>query len=752
MAESDGAVGDHTQPTEEILKALNAIKNEPQQQQLPPPTEYEALTAELKKQPHNPDGWRRIIDLAESSGDIEKVRASFDALLQQYPNTDPSTFGEAEDLFKKFLIKSPQVDLWKFYLTYVRRVNTGPATRDAVRKSYEFALGHVGQDKDSGEIWRDYIQFLRSGDANTTWEEQQKMDALRKVYHRAVQIPLEGVETLWQELEAFENGLNRITAKKFMADLSPSHMQARTTFRQLTNHVTSLYPPPVSAPINRPELLLPALPTFTASERTLVGRWKAYLKWEESNPLELEEKDKSVLLGRIQSVYRKAVIRMRYYTEIWFMAYTWTHSVGKHEEALNILKAGMEANPASFLLTFAYAEALETKKEFAEVHTQFDRLLSVLRVKLDELETRLAAEEAQKEAQNVNNPDIQAVVEQGVQPQPQQSNGSSGSDENKSRKSSELSERRTEYGLVWIMYMRFGRRAEGIKASRAIFSKARKDRWTPWEVWEAAALMEYHCSEDKAVGGRIFEKGMEFYADEIEFVLRYLGFLISVNDETNARALFERVIGTFPAERARSLWERWARYEYQYGDLDAAQKLEKRIGEVYPSDPPIKRFAQRHTYLGTDAIAAQDLGFAMARKSAQSLGRSDTLQLSNPPATSSGSAPANPSTNAITNIKRPASPDYRKRDERGGGGDYSQSHKRARGNSPPPRNDRDRDRREPPPPPRRRFSPPPQSTWERDRERAPLPPSREEDKPRPVTVPGVISWFVGQLPAPASFD
>ncbi len=37
------------------------------------------------------------------------------------------------------------------------------------------------------------------------------MDALRKVYHRAVQIPLENVETLWSELEAFENNLNRIT-------------------------------------------------------------------------------------------------------------------------------------------------------------------------------------------------------------------------------------------------------------------------------------------------------------------------------------------------------------------------------------------------------------------------------------------------------------------------------------------------------------------------------------------------------------
>lgn len=52
---------------------------------------------------------------------------------------------------------------------------------------------------------------------------------------------------------------------------------------------------------------------------------------------------------------------------------------------------------------------------------------------------------------------------------------------------------------------------------------------------------------------------------------------------SDARALFERVIPTFSAERARPLWERWARYEYQFGDLEAAQKLEKRIAEVYPT-------------------------------------------------------------------------------------------------------------------------------------------------------------------------
>ena len=50
------------------------------------------------------------------------------------------------------------------FVEFLRRNNVGNAQRDDVRKSYEFTLNHVGQDKDSGEIWSDYIQFLQSGE------------------------------------------------------------------------------------------------------------------------------------------------------------------------------------------------------------------------------------------------------------------------------------------------------------------------------------------------------------------------------------------------------------------------------------------------------------------------------------------------------------------------------------------------------------------------------------------------------------
>jgi cleavage stimulation factor subunit 3 len=166
-------------------------------------------------------------------------------------------------------------------------------------------------------------------------------------------------------------------------------------------------------------------------------------------------------------------------------------------------------------------------------------------------------------------------------------------------------------------------------------------------------------------------------------------------------------------------------------------------------------------YLGTDVIADRDLGFALARKAtaANPLGKSETQQ-------------SLISTGTPQGTKRVASPDYRnKREDNrgaggggggsgGSGGDYNQGNKRMRPSSPPRGADRDRETRWEGPSSRRRpFSPPPTSTWDRDdrpRGREPLPPSRaqerEEEKPRQVSIPPVISWFVGELPAAASFD
>ncbi|KAJ7197027.1 Suf-domain-containing protein [Mycena pura] len=723
---------------------------------IPPPSDFDVLMTRLQESPHDPEGWKRLIDHAETSGDISRIRQAYDALLKQYPNNpyaqaayinhfldNPVTFSEAEELLNKFLRTSPAVDLWKCYLNYVRRTNPGPAIRETMRKAYDFALNHIGHDRDSGFIWAEYIQFLNAAETTTTWDTQQKMDGLRKVYHRAVQIPLDNVEKLWSELEAFETGLNKITAKKFMSDLSPAHMQARAVLRQLSNHLSGLN-------MGTPQsgLYLPSPANFFPHERQLIGRWKAYLKWEEGNPLEIEEKDRANLITRVQLMYRKAMVRMRYYPEIWFMAYSWTASIGNTAEAISILKQGLEANPDSFALTYAYVEQLERaelkkdQRDFSEVHTVYERFFGVLRANL----ARLTEAAAAAVAPPVVGTDVTADDPNA------DSNGSivninrPGSPPLPNPHHDELTERRKQYSNAWINYMRFARRALGHKAARDVFGRGRRDEYTGWELFEAAALTEYRCNleDGRIVAARIFEMGMKKYASDVHYVLSHLGFLLTVNDENNARALFERVIGTFTPQQAKPIWERWSRSQYQYDDLEAVLELERRMAEVYPNDAPIKRFAQRHTYHSIDAIADHDLGFAKSRKLGVTGSNSltQTPSVVSPPALN-GNGPSSITGNgngvaasaSLTNLnananKRTQPPAERKRED----------YKRPRGE------ERDRDRR--------RYSPPaPPPSWERDRDRErdsrPPPPRREEQAPK---LPPVLHWFVTQLPPPETFN
>jgi cleavage stimulation factor subunit 3 len=136
----------------------------------------------------------------------------------------------------------------------------------------------------------------------------------------------------------------------------------------------------------------------------------------------------------------------------------------------------------SFLLNFTYAEALEKKdpKDLVEIRATYDKFLGVLRTDLETLEASQKSSSSQgSDAANGSPP--QAT--QGTQSQP---NSQSTEGDEDRPKSPELLIRKSEYSLVWIMYMRFARRAENIKASRAVFTRARKDPWVTWEVYEAA--------------------------------------------------------------------------------------------------------------------------------------------------------------------------------------------------------------------------------------------------------------------------
>lgn len=130
-------------------------------------------------------------------------------------------FFRLEQIFNRTLLTIPNIGLWTVYLDYVRRRNplttdTSGNARRTISSAYDLALQYVGMDKDSGDIWNDHVDFIRSSPGNvggSGWQDQQKMDLLRKAYQKAICVPTQAVNTLWKEYDQFEMGLNKLTVR-----------------------------------------------------------------------------------------------------------------------------------------------------------------------------------------------------------------------------------------------------------------------------------------------------------------------------------------------------------------------------------------------------------------------------------------------------------------------------------------------------------------------------------------------------------
>jgi cleavage stimulation factor subunit 3 len=133
-----------------------------------------------------------------------------------------------EAIFTKVLPNLPSLQLWQTYLDHIRRyynVTTDQSQQASQinHAAYNAVLDAVGIDKDSGKLWQDFLQFIKSTPGvvgGSNWQDQQKMDVLRKAYQRAICIPTQSVESIWKEYSNFEMGLNKLTVWALFLPLS----------------------------------------------------------------------------------------------------------------------------------------------------------------------------------------------------------------------------------------------------------------------------------------------------------------------------------------------------------------------------------------------------------------------------------------------------------------------------------------------------------------------------------------------------
>ncbi|KAI9228389.1 MAG: hypothetical protein DHS80DRAFT_15684 [Piptocephalis tieghemiana] len=550
--------------------------------------------------PSNPSGWIQYLEstLRTPNVPVEVVQGVFERFLQQFPSSAKHWTQYAEwargqgkqemvqGIYKRCLRNLPDVNLWNSYIGFIQSlpVADAKAKREAVQAAYDGALAAVGWQKGAGIIWMGCIEHAKSLQTDTTWEESRKMDSLRALYRRAIAVPTAQVETIWREYDAFETGLSKLTAKKFLSEQSPIYMTARTTAREMRGYVDGL---------DRTSLATP--PTWTEKEKEQLHVWKRYIAWEKSNPL----KSPSALdvHARVTGAYKEALMYLRHYPEIWYDAANYQLTEAQRpEDAVIILRTAIDAKPSSFLLHFALAEVEERRKRYTEAKTVYEDLLSGLndRVKQAEQEYTEAMKRLEEEEEEEANTQGKSTEEGGG---PMEM-GQDGEGRERLREAARARDRARErvkeerkgklarigrlFSSAWIAYMRFSRRTEGIKTARGIFSRARKTGLCSHHLFIAAALMEFYNTKEPGVAGRIFELGLKTFSEDAQYISTYLGYLIQVNDDSNIRALFERTINTLPKPDAMGIWRQFLHYESQYGDLVGIEAADRRFSEVYP--------------------------------------------------------------------------------------------------------------------------------------------------------------------------
>jgi cleavage stimulation factor subunit 3 len=318
---------------------------------------------------------------------------------------------------------------------------------------------------------------VRAERTNTQLEESQKMDSLRRLYQRAIEIPMHNVEAIWREYDQFENGLNKQLAKALMNEHAPRYMGARSTFRERKNYIEGL---------SRNALARP--PRGLQKEMHQVRLWKRLVDYEKKNPQRL---DPEALRERVTFTYNQCLMCLYHYPEIWHQSAQFQLECGYPDHCeksapyifdlsrLSLFltsffvdvayQRALQAQPESLLLTFQYCDFLELNGKVEDARTIYNKML-----------------EQQPES------------------------------------------------LVFVQHLRFSRRVDGVQGARKAFFKARKSPKCTYHVYVAAAMIEYYMNKDEAVARNMLELGSKKFGNDMAFVMQYIDFLFHRNEENGS--------------------------------------------------------------------------------------------------------------------------------------------------------------------------------------------------------------------------
>ncbi|KAI1075980.1 hypothetical protein F5B20DRAFT_557755 [Whalleya microplaca] len=588
------------------------------------------------------EAWLALIDEHKRRHKIEDARAAYDRFLKVFPQAAEiwvayldmelslENYSQAEEIFGRTLLSIPNVQLWTAYLNYIRRRNdlNDPSNRarQTVSQAYDFVLNTIGQDRDAGGIWQDYIQFVKTGPGQIgggSWQDQQKMDILRKAYQRAICIPMANLNFLWKEYDQFELGLNKMTGRKFLQERSPSYMTARSANTHLEN---------ITRGLQRTTLpRLPPAPGFDGDQEYLeqVELWKAWIAWEKDDPLVLKADDPDTYRQRVLHVYKQALMALRFWPEMWVDAAEWCFEndvVGRDGQDLGLqfLIDGAAANPESSLLALKHADRIESTQSADEddvgkvalaqaVRAPFDKVLDTLygmikklkdreQAAISKIEEDAALDDGTTASLDLDDDDDEGEIKEKVP------GGNTKKDKIKAVQDGfavQIQMLSQQISYLWVALARAFRRLQGqgqAKSTppsgvRGVFTEARQKGRLTSDVYLAIAQIEWDIYQDN-VGTKIFDRGAKLFPEQEHFIVEYLKHLHARRDFTNARVVFSQAVQRFKEKpelipKLKPLYAYFHGYEAKFGELSQVKELERQMAELFPGDPKVAHFAAR---------------------------------------------------------------------------------------------------------------------------------------------------------------
>lgn len=557
------------------------------------------LEDDLKINPLDYNKWIKLLDNVVAKDNQEQVRKAYEKYLDTF-KFDAAQWNKyikyelsrgekekAEALFQKCFAITENVDLCRLYVDYVRSVTDmitgGDKARATIIQAFEFAIDKVGIDVQSGSLWQDYINFIKSWTPGANWEQQQKIDLIRKVYKKALVVPTENIEPLWSQYTKWENELNQATAQKFVSEKSAEFMAARSWNTEWQN-------------LTKKKLKRSIIPHGLDNDlvEAQMKYWASWLQLEKKNSLQI--KDESLLQRRINYVYKEATYALPFVSQLWFEYVK--HLLNDNEESnlskcISILNDGLKLNPKSLLLSFQLAELYEKDNTFNDAKVIYNQLIANLTEdhkkvteKLNGLYDRISpgTNDKNEEDDHMNNEEdenemgganVVHVLTNGklnghgnpnlppkpnIPSLPQIPNNLapvSDVDDLTLTKpdlvSSKLSgtERKTflklkkerdqlvdTISLTYIKFMVASKRAEGMKEARDVFRQARKNDSVGYQIYVENALLE-HYADNKKTALKVFGIGQKAFPTNGNFLFKFLDYLIMTNDVDKLRSTIQ---------------------------------------------------------------------------------------------------------------------------------------------------------------------------------------------------------------------